>query len=568
MLRDLTTADPANPALWSDLAAAQTVLAQRSDQPVALVDAIVSAERALRLAPGLPEARFNRALASSLLGLRPDAERAWKDVIDGEAPGSAWRTEAQARLTALASDDPAETWVRAQNAINLAAERGETSTVRLLVQSHRAAARLWIENEVLFDWAVAWRAGHREQADRILARARMIAAQLAAIEGDPMLADAIAVIDRGRGGDRDALAEGHRLYGDAVRRSLRVSPEETLKLYRGAAAAFRRAGSPFAAWAEVGRAISFYQQYRIPEAVAVLDAQRATAERAHYVNLQARLLWIRAVCEFFTSLPPMARNSYRAALQRYLETGERENLANVHVRLAEVYRLLGRRDLAWRHLHQAALELPRVVNPRSRSYILGSTANALLETGAPGAAQHLLEKAVAIARRDPSDPVPLAVALRDYAEFEPGCWTIESRHSPSSARHSACPSRSRNRSAAPSGRAFGWSRVRLPRTTRQHGPSRPFPEHSSFCPATNTTAIEPDFLQRAAAYRNAADSEETSGRPQRAQEMRQRATADLARSLAEIDVEWEQVLARRQRGEDEELWSSYFWLCPPRPPSI
>jgi tetratricopeptide (TPR) repeat protein len=558
MLRELTRDHPADPGLWNDLAAAEVVLAQRSDRPSALGDALVHAQRALDLAPAMPEARFNRALASSLLALAPDAEAAWRAVLEVEGEGSPWSEEARRRLRSLRAADPAGSWRRARNAVTLAAERGDAARVRQLVGPFRAAARRWLEEEALLDWAVAWQAGRPEEADRILGRTRLVAAQLAALERDPMLADAVAAIDRSRGPVRDALAAGHRLYAEAQRAALGARQEAVLRDHGRAADALERGGSPFRSWAEVGRAVSLYQLHRLPEALEVLAREREVAERGRYVALQARILWIQALCELYSSLPPMARGSYRAAAERYREIGERENLANVEVRLAEVYSALGQEELAWRHRYQALSDLPHVVGSQARTYLLVSAAYSLLELGAPSAAQRLQAEAVAVARTPPNPPAVLAVALRAYAETS---LHLDDRSRARAVLDEAF--RLTSRVPEPIGSAIR-ARIRAVEGSLllADSPARAaeaFGEALDLLPAAEYRGYRARLhLDRAAAHQAAAAAEAAGGRPDAAAAMERRATADLASSLAEVDAEWEQVLARRERGEDEELWSSYF----------
>ncbi|HET9766676.1 MAG TPA: hypothetical protein VFS60_07505, partial [Thermoanaerobaculia bacterium] len=81
--------------LWSDLAAAYEVRAQRRDRPADWLPAFAAAQRAIAAKPpGLPAARFNLALAEEALGLVSQALRSWEAVAGAER-GSPWGREAE-----------------------------------------------------------------------------------------------------------------------------------------------------------------------------------------------------------------------------------------------------------------------------------------------------------------------------------------------------------------------------------------------------------------------------------------------------------------------------------------
>jgi tetratricopeptide (TPR) repeat protein len=93
-LEKARAASPNDAPLLVDLATAYCSDPEQCPQGIALLDA------AIRLAPRLPEAHFNRALALERNGNKLEAIRAWQAYIALD-PGSAWATEAQAHLREL-----------------------------------------------------------------------------------------------------------------------------------------------------------------------------------------------------------------------------------------------------------------------------------------------------------------------------------------------------------------------------------------------------------------------------------------------------------------------------------
>src|SRR5215203_3946399 len=94
VLEEAQTQDPDNPRILSDLAAAYDLRASRESRPWDLVLALSKGEQALRLAPRLIPARFNRALFLQKLSMRHQACQAWAQYleVDGTSP---WAGEAR-----------------------------------------------------------------------------------------------------------------------------------------------------------------------------------------------------------------------------------------------------------------------------------------------------------------------------------------------------------------------------------------------------------------------------------------------------------------------------------------
>lgn len=96
-LEDALAGAADNAAYLSDLAAAY--LARRSHGGPALdvPKALSAADRAARLAPRLPEAHFNRALALSALHMHHEGTRAWDEYLQAFGQEAGWSDEARRR---------------------------------------------------------------------------------------------------------------------------------------------------------------------------------------------------------------------------------------------------------------------------------------------------------------------------------------------------------------------------------------------------------------------------------------------------------------------------------------
>src|SRR5436305_3910300 len=167
-LEAATRREPDQAVHWSDLAAALLERGSARREAHDSVQALAAARRAVALAPDLPEALFNRALALERLALRDDALTAWKEYRERH-PGGGWEEEAAARLRALAQPTPAERWERLAPELDRAAASGDEATLRRLVAEFTQPARERVEDQLLPAWAEAHLAGRAADAARALA---------------------------------------------------------------------------------------------------------------------------------------------------------------------------------------------------------------------------------------------------------------------------------------------------------------------------------------------------------------------------------------------------------------
>lgn len=96
LLEEVSRQRPESALVWSDLAAAYLVAAERAGDRDAADKALSAADRALALETQLPEALFNRALALEALGRADAARAAWRAYAALPAR-DAWGDEASRR---------------------------------------------------------------------------------------------------------------------------------------------------------------------------------------------------------------------------------------------------------------------------------------------------------------------------------------------------------------------------------------------------------------------------------------------------------------------------------------
>jgi len=319
--------------LWSDLAAAR--YASASDHAAELPLALAAADRALQLDPALAEAHFNRALILERLGLRDAAARAWRRYLEVDA-GGPWSVEAREHLRRL-SVTPA------------AFDRRlfETLPAETVVRRYPRDARAWGEAPLLAEWADAAAAHDSLTAARTLTLVRNLGAALAAVEGEHLLADAVAAIDRATPAQRQSLIDAHRLYRQARMAYSRHNPGAAEEPFRRAADAFRAGGSPMGDMAGYYAASATFDQHRGAEARDALARLLGRIDRSRHPALYAQIEWELAVAANAGGDYGDGARAAEAAAATFRKLGERFNAAFNDGIAAHSYDMIGAADLAW-----------------------------------------------------------------------------------------------------------------------------------------------------------------------------------------------------------------------------
>jgi CHAT domain-containing protein len=413
LLEQALAASSRDPRLLSDLAAAHLQRGDLESSPYDIVQALTVADRSLKLSPSFPEARFNRALALTRLGLAQEAEKAWREYLDlDKNPG--WQEEASAYLQKLQEPREVDLWKVDRDRLDQAALRDDSAAVRRIVTTYRQAARLYVEDNLLGDWALAQLQGHEGESRRSLAIAWAVAEALES----PMLRAEVGAAEealRSPAGPRlAALTRGHALYAKARELHEQQKYPEAEPLFQRAAAALERAHSPFAAWPRFYLAVITYHHGDRPKAIQSLEDLRHRFAAWGSPVLQGYIDWI--IGQARGEQGPLAAGlaATDAARQSFEQAGEVENQAAMDTTLAQIYTDLGDFKQAWSHHYAALQALPRLYKPRRIENTLSCVIYCLRKTRDLAPAAYFQELLVDEALRT-GNPIGVTIALRDRA---------------------------------------------------------------------------------------------------------------------------------------------------------
>jgi CHAT domain-containing protein len=344
---------PENAQIRADLAASLFVLAHERDEPALLVRALAAASEAVRLDPSLREARFNRALILDRLFLIDGARRAWGDFLRLDRT-SGWADEARQHQSALAEPQPPVRWAQSLPSLREAALRGDGAKVRELVRLSPQAAREYAAEDLLGDWGDLV-PGQPVAAEVPLTVARSIGQALRSETGEPVVAEAVAVIDRSSGRPvLPVLAAGHRSYRDGQRAYRDQLPGKAAPLLTEAREGFNRAESPLGSWALLSLAGIDLNSSRYGDALEKYDAVRTTASRSGSLALAGCADWGTGLVHFRDSRFSESLSHFLSASEAFETARERQNLGAVLELVSENLRFLGQGAAAWKSRYQAA----------------------------------------------------------------------------------------------------------------------------------------------------------------------------------------------------------------------
>lgn len=339
-----------DPDALSDLAAALITESDELDAWESSLDAIVAARRAIAISPDLAPAHFNLALALKRIGLTAEARQSFEMASRLESK-SEWGAEAARRAAALPRRTP-DAWAVTERRLKSAPDAAGRRNV-ILSDPH--LARVHAEGPYLTDWASARIAGRLHEAESSLTWARTIATVLHESSGERLALDAVSAVERAEaGGQSHALARAHLTYLEG--RLARRDRDDTraVALLAEAARALARNDSPLQYVARYYAAGALYEQGRIDEALAALDAlDRENLQVRGYRGLSAQLGWERGICLEVRGAFAEALDVFDRSHAAAWALGERDLAARFDGLAAESLEFLGESRQAWRRRSRA-----------------------------------------------------------------------------------------------------------------------------------------------------------------------------------------------------------------------
>ena len=330
----------------NDLSAAYLARARWLGRADDIPRALAAAGRSIGLDARLTEAYFNRALALEELHLDAEAVRAF-EAFRRLDPASPWAAEAQRheeRLKRPAGDKGAA-------AINLQQDRER------------------LEDDRLPGWGRLQASNDHAGAGAELSEIASAADALAAGGGDTMVRDEVRLIrsseSSGNAKTVAALARAHVKFGEA-RRAFRA---DNLRLaadtFSAASVDFSMAGSPYAVWGAVYRAIGLWVGGSGEASLAELPPRFLDRVPTSYVHLRGRVAWTRAMAFETLGRWDVARSHLRDAVEIFQRGSELDYLAANQTYLASADWLMGDKRAAWAH-EISALEHASRAQPGAR----------------------------------------------------------------------------------------------------------------------------------------------------------------------------------------------------------
>jgi CHAT domain-containing protein len=340
---------PREPNYWTDLAAARYTRAVSEKRPHELPQALADADHALRLAPALPDALFNRALIVEALGITEAARRAWQHYADID-PSTHWTTEAMKHLGRLGVVRTRDEFQRQLNFASRALRDGDHGPITALARNHPQEARTWSEGPLLGNWADAVRAGKMNAASDLLSVIREMGSSLAQFNHDESISDAVAAIDRVAADPARvrALADTQAIYRDGrlLYRERRIADAE--RKFQEAEERLAGSGNPTSLMAAYYVAGCLFDSNQPVQAAAALDGLAARFDHDRYPGLLAAIGWNRSLCQAAKGEWNASIRSAGESRRIFASLGETENRGEMDLLIASCLNRAGQPAAAWK----------------------------------------------------------------------------------------------------------------------------------------------------------------------------------------------------------------------------
>jgi CHAT domain-containing protein len=410
ILEELAVAAPRDPRISNDLAAAYLVRAREKgraeDYPRALEVASIAAE----LAPGWPEAWFNKALALEALNLVGEARAAWAACRAVTPPGDGWAEVVADHVRRLEAA-PQVDKDRVGEALWHALDRGAVEEMDRIVTSSVESSRLFFEERLL---------PPLRGDDRLstIERMRTFGDRFRIRTGDASISR-LAGLLAGNAED-DGLARLHAEYAEARRLYRQDRWREAGRLFEDLKEPLETAGSPLAPWAALHIAILDYQAGRTAESEARLRSLRRDPSAAVQPLLLGRVEWMLGLIEVGRGGFDSAVRAYAAGRKHFEDAGDLVHAAYMDEQTGEVFGYLGRHGLGWGYRVQALGRLREFPEVKRRVMVLVGCGDHCRNGGWIRAAMSLHREARSVAATGtPRDVADSELSLARTAASDP-----------------------------------------------------------------------------------------------------------------------------------------------------
>ena len=355
-------------ATLSNLAAAHLLRASRDRSAYSAILALDHAVHAERLDPSNLTARYNEALALTLLQLNEQADAAWREYLQLD-DASRWSQRARAYL-----NDPHRHTAGplAQIEHLLRTDTPPAEALASVCEDASQACREYVEEVVLPEWGRATLNRDAAAAGRQLRRARALVVALND-RADRLDVDALEHIESlSRSGDSRLLAAaaGCDAYGRARAAFERESPSD--ELFLEAERQLTRADNPLREWARahgIYAKFSTYDAGHLQELGPLLSQWASQAERRGYVAVSGRLYYLAALSFANRARFVPAEPLFDRSLDALQRSAEREHLASTQWAVGNARFRLGDRENGWRWFG-GAFETLRTTDSSRRRYVI------------------------------------------------------------------------------------------------------------------------------------------------------------------------------------------------------
>lgn len=330
---------PHDSEILNDLAVAYLEQGQRDQHLESMLRALDAIEQAVERDSSAPAQLFNRALILERLYLTESAARAWSRFLAVEQ-NARWRLEATEHLQRLTRRGPDSAWSRLRLVASAEGDAPPAGLIALVASAPQDARDSAFV--LLKEWGACVRAGDTVGAKVSLGVAREIGRALDARGLDGSASLAVRSVDEAAGvpSRSQALAIAHIDLADGIASYSKGSYDSAAALLARAENLLHRAGSPAAHWAAFYRATAELEQGKFDSADRRL-ADILSASAAQEPAVRAKAVWGEGVTQLRRGNFERAIRLYRAARDSIARAHEPENAAAFSYLLTEALDLAG-----------------------------------------------------------------------------------------------------------------------------------------------------------------------------------------------------------------------------------